>query len=69
MGYVGTACVFAAVLGALFWLARHVRRSGVGGGIMGPIDEIYRPAAHRYNVEIEAAAQRAIPLPAPEDKP
>jgi len=60
--------VFATVLGALALLARRVRRSGVGGGIMGPLDEIYNPAAHRLRFEIQVQEARLVPLPAPEDQ-
>ena len=59
--------VLAAILGALVLLARRVRRSGVGGGIMGPLDEIYHPAAHRLRFEIQVREARLVPLPAPED--
>jgi len=64
LGVVGG---FAAVLGALVLLARRVRRGGVGGGIMGPLDEIYHPAAHRVRFEIEVQQARLVPLPAPQE--
>lgn len=51
----------AAVLGGFVLLARRVRRIGVGGGLMGPIDEIYNPGAHRYREVIEIQASRAQP--------
>jgi hypothetical protein len=58
------AGVLAAILGALVWLGRRVRRRGVGGGLMGPIDEIYHPAAHRFRFEVQVQEQRLVPLPA-----
>ena len=68
LGVLVVLGVFAAVLGALVLLARRVRRSGVGGGIMGPLDEIYHPTAHRLRFEIEVQQARLVPLPAPEDQ-
>jgi hypothetical protein len=59
---------FAAVMGGLVWLGSRVRRRGVGGAVMGPFDEIYHPAAHRFRFEIEVQAQRMVPLPSPEDQ-
>jgi hypothetical protein len=40
------------ILAGLVWLARRVRRSGVGSGLTGPIDEIYNPGGHRFRQEI-----------------
>jgi hypothetical protein len=58
---------FAGILGVLVWLARRVRRSGVGAGLMGPIDEIYHPGAHRSRLEIQVASQQAQPPAGPSD--
>jgi len=60
-----------ALLGSaavLAWLASRVRRRGIGGGIMGPIDELYHPSAHVLRFEIEAHEQRLLPIPSPEDR-
>lgn len=46
------------ILAGLIWLARRVRRSGVGARLMGPIDEIYNPGAHRSRLEIHVQDQR-----------
>lgn len=51
----------AALLGAFTWLAVRIRRRGVGGGIMGPIDELYNPGAHRSRLEIQVQDQRMTP--------
>lgn len=59
---------FGAVLVALVWLARRVRRRGIGGGLMGPVDEIWRPDTHRLRLEIETHEQRMMPVPAPKDQ-
>ncbi|MEV6708647.1 hypothetical protein [Micromonospora wenchangensis] len=47
------------ILAGLVWLARRVRRSGVGAGLMGPIDEVYNPGAHRARQEIQVQDERA----------
>jgi hypothetical protein len=36
---------------------------------MGPIDEIYHPAAHRFRIEIELQAERMVPLAPADDQP
>ena len=54
---------FATILWAFVLFARRVRRSGVGGGIMGPIDEVWHPAAHRFRQEIQVQDERVVPLP------
>jgi hypothetical protein len=46
------------ILVGLVWLARRVRRSGAGARLMGPIDEIYNPGAHRSRQEIQIQDQR-----------
>ncbi|MEV4347629.1 hypothetical protein AB0J83_24505 [Actinoplanes sp. NPDC049596] len=47
-----------AVLLALTWLTRRVRRSGAGTGLMGPIDELYNPGAHRSRQQLTIQDQR-----------
>ena len=59
---------FGLVSVALVWLARRVRRRGIGGGLMGPVDELWRPDTHRLRQEIEMHEQRTLPVPAPEDR-
>jgi len=59
---------FAVIMGSFTWFAFWVRRRGVGGALMGPIDEIYNPAAHRYRIEIEIQAQRMVPTPSADDE-
>jgi hypothetical protein len=60
---------FAVILSAFAWLARRIRRRGLGGGLMGPLDEIYRPTAHRSRIEIQVQDQRMVPMPSPDDQP
>jgi hypothetical protein len=66
LAFLVVAGGFAAILGAFVWLARRVRRRGVGGALMGPIDEIYHPAAHRLRFEIQVQEERMVPLPSPD---
>ena len=53
--------MWALIMWALVWLARRVRRTGKGANVMGPIDEIYNPSAHRWRPEIEIHEQRMAP--------
>ncbi|MCG5450424.1 hypothetical protein [Micromonospora hortensis] len=59
---VFTGCV-AAVLGTLWWLASRVRRRGIGGEVMGPFEEMWHPAAHRFRAEIRVQESRTVPMP------
>ena len=68
LGYLVLAAGLAAVLGALTWLGRRVRRRGAGGELMGPFEEIWHPAAHHYRQEIRTYEERAAPSPSPDDK-
>jgi hypothetical protein len=67
IGLVVVAGGFAVLMAAFAALAARIRRRGIGGALMGPIDEIWRPAAHRFRFEIEAASQRALPVTSPGD--
>lgn len=58
-----------AFLGGFAWFATRVRRSGVGAAVMGPIDEIYRPTAHRFSVEIQVQDERGDPSPSADGLP
>ncbi|GGO13504.1 hypothetical protein [Micromonospora parathelypteridis] len=59
---VFAGCV-AAILGVLSWLGSRVRRRGVGGEVMGPFEEMWHPAAHRYRAEIRVQESRLMPTP------
>jgi hypothetical protein len=59
---------FAAALGGCVALAVRIRRRRLGGGLLGPLDEAWHPAAHRYRLEIEAHEERMLPV-APADDP
>jgi hypothetical protein len=60
--FLALAAALVVIMSAFVWLARRVRRIGVGGGLMGPIDEIYRPAAHHVRQEAQAHEERVLPL-------
>ncbi|MBM0277053.1 hypothetical protein [Micromonospora tarensis] len=57
------ASCLATILASLWWLGARVRRRGVGGEVMGPFEEIWHPAAHRYRAEIRVQETRMVPLP------
>ena len=59
---------FGAVLGALAWLTSRARSGRFGGAFLGPLDEIYNPAAHRARVEVHEQAEHAMPMPSPDDQ-
>lgn len=66
--YLVIAGYFGASVGILVWLASRVRRRGIGGAVMAPIEEIYRPTAHLSRIELQVQNERMLPMPSPEDK-
>ncbi|MFK0174656.1 hypothetical protein ACIQVR_01690 [Streptomyces xanthochromogenes] len=60
----------AAVLAALVWLARHVRRRGTAGaGVAAALaswEEAYRVTAHESHWEIKAQAERQFSVLSPD---
>ncbi|MDX6347262.1 MAG: hypothetical protein QOF84_2052 [Streptomyces sp.] len=58
-------------LGFFAWLASHVRRRGVAGAAvraaMASYDEAFRVTAHESHYEIQAQAERKVPVPSPDD--
>jgi hypothetical protein len=61
LGFGAVVAALAAVMAAFAWFARKVKRSGVGGGVMGPIDEVYRPTAAETRIEIQVREERGAP--------
>ena len=61
---LGSLALLLTVFGLL---ARRVRRSGAGARLMGPVDEVFHPGAHRLQVQIQIQAERAAPPAAPGD--
>ncbi|WP_329035726.1 hypothetical protein OIE71_23085 [Streptomyces sp. NBC_01725] len=65
---VGCLAVVMAFFGRLASLVK--RRGAAGAGItaaMAAYDEAFRVTAHDAHYEIQAQAERQIPLPAPDD--
>ncbi len=58
---------YGVVMGCLAWLGSRARR-GVGGEVMGPVEEIFHPAAHHFRPEIRAAEERMAPNPSADDR-
>ena len=61
-----TLVVLAVVLTGLARFAGWARRKGIGGGLMGPIDEAWHPSADRFRRETAVHEQRVLP-PRPGD--
>ena len=61
------AAGFARVLAGYAWLARRIRRSGVGGALMDPFDEVWNPGRHRFREVVAIEEQRALPVESPGD--
>ncbi len=55
---VAVAGGFAAVMAGFWWFAARVRRRGLGGAVMGPIEEIYHPGAQRSRMIVDVREQR-----------
>lgn len=53
----------------VLWLLVTLAAFGVGLAALRVLDEIYHPAVHQPRIEIQAQAQRMVPMPSPEDKP
>jgi hypothetical protein len=66
MGYLLTLLGFAVICLFLSRFAVWARRKGVGGGLMGPIDEAWHPSADRFRRETAVHEQRVLP-PRPGD--
>jgi hypothetical protein len=65
MGDVLGLCAFligaSVILGGLALLARRIRRTGVGTGLLGVYDEVYRPTA--AETRTETVVQHEAPAP------
>lgn len=59
---------YGVVMGCLAWLGSRARRRGVGGEVMGPVEEIFHPAAHHFRPQIRAAEERVVPNPSADDR-
>jgi hypothetical protein len=68
LAFLVVAGGFATILAVVAWLGIRIRRRGIGGGLMGPIDEIYNPGAHRARLDIQTHEERMVPMPSPDDQ-
>jgi hypothetical protein len=59
---------FAVIMGSFMWLAASLRRRGLGGSVMGPIDEIYHPSAQRSRFDLQVQDERGAQPPSPDDQ-
>ena len=66
---VGMFAAYGVVLVGLGWVAVRARRRGVGGSVLGAVDEIFHPIACQPRIEIQLQAERKVPIPAPGDRP
>jgi hypothetical protein len=64
VGGLAVAAGFALLLAFYWWLARRIRRAGIGGGLMGPLDEAWNPGRHKYREVVEVQEQRMEPVEA-----
>jgi hypothetical protein len=62
------AAGFAIILGAFMWLASTMRRRGLGGAVMGPLDEVYQPNAHRSRFDLQVQEEVGSPAASPDDQ-
>jgi hypothetical protein len=58
---------YASVIVGLPWLAARARRRAIGVPLLSIVDEIYSPAAHRTQIEIQVQLERRLPTPPAED--
>jgi hypothetical protein len=68
---IGLAVVVAGFALAMWLFARvavKIRKQGVGTALMGPLEEVWKPSNQRFRIEIEADAQRQLPIEAPGDR-
>jgi hypothetical protein len=62
-----TSLIVVLVLAGLPWLARRVRRRGVGGDVLGPFEEMWHPAAHRARMDSQIQEERRDETASPDD--
>jgi hypothetical protein len=66
MAYLLTFAALTLICLLLMRFAVWARRTGIGGGVMGPIDEAWHPSADRFRRETAVHEQRVLP-PRPGD--
>jgi hypothetical protein len=68
LGGLVVAAGFALLLAGYCWLAKRIMRAGVGGALMGPLDEVWNPGRHKFREVVEVQEQRMEPVEAPGDR-
>jgi hypothetical protein len=68
LAFLAVAGCVAGISGGLVALGSRARRRGVGGEVMGPFEEIWHPAAHRFRAEIRVHEERMVPMPSPDPR-
>lgn len=68
VGGLVVAAAFAVLLAFHWWLGKRIKRAGIGGGLMGPLDEAWNPGRHRYREVVEVQEQRMEPVESPGDR-
>jgi len=58
---------FGAIMAGLAWIASRARRKGVGGSVLGAVDETFHPAAYQPRIEIAQQADRKVAIPSAGD--
>jgi hypothetical protein len=70
LGVLAVVGFFAGTMAGLAWLGRRARRRAggrAGAALIGPLEEMWHPAAHRARTEIETVEERAESMPTPDD--
>ena len=71
--YLFVAVILAGIVGFFAWLAALVRRRGLAGaalrGALAAHDEAFHVTAHDSAYEIQAQAERKVPVRGPGGKP
>ena len=68
LAFMMVATGFAVIMGAFVWLASTMRRRGIGGAVMGPIDEVYQPNAHRSRFDLQVQEEVGAAASSPDDQ-
>jgi hypothetical protein len=68
VGGLVVAAGLALMLAFYWWLAQRIKRAGIGGGLMGPLDEAWNPGRHKYREVVEVQEQRMEPVESPGDR-
>ncbi|GIH02116.1 hypothetical protein Rhe02_01830 [Rhizocola hellebori] len=68
LAFLMVAGGFAIIMGGFVWLASVMRRRGLGGAVMGPLDEVYQPNAHRSRFDLQVQEEAGAPSASADDQ-